>query len=277
MADENPIVSLDVPEEANSEELEELLQQTLGTEAVQEEISDTTEPEPEEPEQTDPSAELEKLKLENEKYKKQLKDKDDFINRRNAEVGLLRKQLKERKEALMNEDLSDEEIMENPKEAIKKALERKEQIKALEEEEQKLDIEDIRARNREIIDRLVPNFEDVTPNIAEVLASDGAPPEMIERFSSDPALTIPPAVIFQLSKRAELQARIAELEAKLAQSKDAPKKIIDNIQKFSQSKSPVASAPTTARKSPVKLANLTEADIDKMSLEELQELEKELK
>lgn len=266
---------LTVIDNATSDELEAML--TQGTEETSDETVEATEtpaPEPEKPAEPAEKSEVEKRL---EALEKRLKDKDDFINQRNAEIGILRKQLRDQKLAELGEEeeINRDELIDDPKAAIKKAVERAEKRKALEAERQNEMNTELMERNRQMVEQFLPNLGDVKPAIAEVLKADGAAEQLIAQFDADPANTFMAPVVFQLAKRAELQKKVSELEKKLAKYEENANRIVNNATKFSGAKSPVARTAPAPRASK-KLDNLTEADIDRMSLEELQELQKEL-
>ncbi len=219
---------------------------------------------------------LKELEDSNAKYAKQLKDKEDFIEIRNAEVGLLRKQLRNHTATEAQTEVTEEEILADPKAAIAKAIERAKEKERLESEDNQQAMEQLRQTNKEVLTKLVPNFDESKATVLELMKGDGAPEDLIRNFEADPTSTLPPVIIFQLHKRAEMQKTIAKLQADLAEAKSKPSKLIDNVTRYAQAKSPITNAPTSAPKANRKLDSLTEADINNMSLEQLKELEKDL-
>ena len=259
---------------ASPEELEQMLNS-----------EQPTTPETEQPtaEQQQPAAEkpaedrLKEFEERMAKYEKQLKDKESFINQRNQEIGQLRKKLSEHQTKVLAEDVepTDEEIMKDPKEAVKKAIERAEQKKQIEAEREAEAQAEIARQNEELLHRLVPTFDTDRTDIVEVMKADGLPADMIAGFESNPVV-LHPSIIFQLQKRAEMMREINALKAKLGEAKAEPKKIADNLAKYGQSKSPMTAQPPKNKPSNKRIDSLTEADIDKLSLDELKELSKEL-
>lgn len=287
MADEITNDSVDVTETdldgQTPEQLEELLQKTLQADETEPDTQEPgdTEKEPEtdtEDGEHDLAARIKELEAQQAKYEKRLKDKEAFIQNRNSEIGRLRQELRERKKAILDEEeLSDEEILQDPKAAIKKALKLQKEKEKLDKDDQKLAIEEAAQQNRNVAMKLVPGLEDMRDDMVEVLKSDGVPEQLVEDFRENPASTLHASVLFQMAKRVAARKKIAELEAKISELQKRPEKITSNIDKFSKSKSPLSSAPASGKKSgSSKLKGLTEADIDKMSLEELTELQKEL-
>jgi len=259
------------PEELESMLLEVATPDDSGEQPAKEVAAEVPEEE-QAPEKSDVEKRLELLE-------KRLKDKDDFINQRNAEVGLLRKQLREKQRAELDaedETIDESALLDNPKEAIQRAVERAKKRDALEAEHKAESSNEMYAQNQRIIEQFVPNLSDVTPGIIEVLKSDGAPQEMISQFEQSPHTVFMAPLVIQLAKRAEMATRIADLEKKIAKYEAGTAKIVDNASKFGGAKSQVSNGPATTKTSGKRLNNLTQVDIDKMTLEELQELEKEL-
>lgn len=258
---------------ASPEELEQML--NSETPATPETEQPTAE---QPPQQAEKSAEdrLKEFEERMAKYEKQLRDKESFIKQRNQEVGQLRKKLSEYQTKVLAEDVepTDEEIIRDPKAAVKKAIERAEEKKRLEAEREAEMQTELARQNEELLHRLVPTFDTDRTDIVEVMKADGIPQDMVAGFEANPTV-LHPSIIFQLQKRAEMMREIKTLKAKLGEAKAEPKKIADNLAKYGQAKSPVTQQPSTP-KSNKRLDTLSEADIDKLSLEELKELSKEL-
>lgn len=265
---------------ATSEELELML--NLPTEAnanaeTAEVPTDTSVPEPKPntaEAQAEPTpAKLQELEERMAKYEKQLKDKESFINQRNQEIGLLRKQLLNKKAEELAEDVepSEEEILRDPKAAIKKAIERAKERENLQAQQQAEAQNEAIEQTRQVLHKLVPTFEQDKPAILEIMKADKADAKLIERFDNDPT-SLHPALVYQLQKRAEMYKELQALKEKVSAE---PKKLADNLSKFGNAKSPTSQAPVSNPKSK-RLDSLTEADIDKMSLDELNALQREL-
>lgn len=265
---------------ATSEELELML--NLPTEANAD--ADTAEtpteaPAPEtKPETAEAKAEptptkLQELEERMAKYEKQLKDKEAFINQRNQEIGTLRKQLLDKKAEALAEDVepSEEEILRDPKAAVRKAIERAKEREHIDAQRQAEAQNEAIEQTRQVLLNLVPTFEQDKATILEVMKADGAKPEQIAQFEKDPT-SLHPALVYQLQKRAAMHKEIQTLKEKL---NGEPKKLADNLAKFGNAKNPTSQAPAPKMQSK-KLDQLTEADIDKMSLAELDALQKEL-
>ena len=257
---------------ASPEELEQML--SVPTEESEPETTEPgtseSEAKPVEPPTPDKFKELEERMA---KYEKQLKDKEAFINQRNQEIGNLRKQLLDKRAAELAEDVepSEEEILKDPKAAVRKAIERAKEREELDKQRQ-MDAEHTAIeQTKQVLINLVPTFEQDKPAMLEVMRADGADAKLIEQFDQNPT-SLHPAIVYQLQKRAEMYRELQALKEKL---NGEPKKLADNLAKFGNAKSPTTQAPASKPKSK-RLDSLTESDINKMSLEELNELQKEL-
>ena len=258
---------------ASPEELEQMLNsETPATPETEQPTAEQQQPAAEKPAED----RLKEFEERMAKYEKQLRDKESFINQRNQEIGQLRKKLSEYQSKVLAEDVepTDEEIIQDPKAAVKKAIERAEEKKRLEAEREAEMQSEIARQNEELLHRLVPTFDTDRTDIVEVMKADGIPQDMVAGFEANPTV-LHPSIIFQLQKRAEMMREIKTLKAKLGEAKAEPKKIADNLAKYGQAKSPVTQQPSTP-KSNKRLDTLSEADIDRLSLEELKELSKEL-
>lgn len=267
---------------ASEEELQAMLESTSQAGDQEDPASDTPgEQNPDQSEEdTGPSVEdrLKALEELNAKLEKRLRDKDEFIEKRNAEVGLLRKQARERELASIPDDVdvNSEEFMLDPKSAVDKILEAKKKKEEILNQERSEQIKQLEEQTKTLLKQVDPEFEDTVPSIIDVLKQDQAPQHIIDQFQSQPYRTFNPAVVLQLIHRAKLSNRVKELEAELAKAKSRPAQIVDNINKHGSAKSKVASVPPTAPRHKKSLENLTEADLDRMSYEELQALQDEL-
>lgn len=283
---------------ATPEQLEEMLTELTSQSdappaeetAVVEQNTPEAEEQPETNELETLKQQVEELKKANERNEKQLKDKEVFIQKRSQEIGELRKQLAAKREALINKverDIPEDEIINDPKAALKKALREQqsvsEELEHLNKQDKELAIEQARQQHSQLIQRMIPGLPDIEEDILSVIKADYDADEgvdeqtktqMLSQFKENLAERLNPAVLFQLARRARDQKIINELRAEIEQLKSAPDKLTTNINKFA-GKAPVTAAPASPKKGAISLKNLTEADIDKMSLEELAELEKQ--
>lgn len=266
MSNEQEQVTVTDLDDKSSEDLQEML------DGLTKEVAEEAPAEAEKPVEEVPETESLKEKL--AKLEKRLQDKEAFIAQRNQEIGLLRKQVRERLPE-PDIDVTDEEMIASPKEALKKALKQHEQRKLEAQEKQTEETEQFKSQAREAISQWAPDFDERVPELVELMKADQAPESLLTQFRNDPVATLNPAVTFQLIKRLELAKRVKDLEAKLEQANKRPADMVSKIQQAGRAK-PVATNTAPSPKSHNVLDNLTEADIDNMSAEDLVKLEKQL-
>lgn len=291
----NTELTLEQIDNATPEELEAMMEQVNGNDTSGEDQQ--TGQEPNETTQTDetstdgdedqgenqdePTLEerLAKLEEDNKTLSKRVKDKDVFIEQRNAEIGKMRKQIRDKQLAEMPDevDVNSDEFFDDPVKATQAIIEAKEKKKALLEEEETEHVEQMKSKLKQQVLSYEPAYEEKVPGIIEILKADEAPAEIIEKFKENPYSFFNSAVTLQLVKRNILTKRVAELEAQLAEAKGEPAKIIAKVNQYGKNKSKVTTSRPAAKiggKDP--MANLTQKDIDNMSYEELAELEKQV-
>lgn len=278
-APKEPIVDnqMEELEGKSPEDLQALLDQEMGvaqpSEAPSAEGEQPAEPTgSSEPAKADPPADFaERLT----RLEKQNQDKESFIQRQAAEIGLLRKQIRDSAKP-PEIDVPDEEFHANPKEAVRKALHQAKQREIEEKEASDKHIQETRATFKSAIEQWAPDFETKVPDLANLMKKDEASDQLVQQFRSDPVATLNPAVIFQLLKRLDAEKKIVELEKKLAEASQQTKTTVSRIQNAGRAK-PVATSSAPSPKAHASLDNLTEEDIDSMSREELEKLYKTLK
>jgi len=272
--------AIEAIDNASSEELEAMLEQ--GT---QPEPTSEAEPEAEQATQDDePSEELsledrlQALEENNTKLSKRLSDKDEFISRRNAEIGELRKQVRDKElDNLSDEvDVNEDEFFEDPKAAIEKVIEARKRKEAILEADKAEQAKKFHEDTRQLITTIDPEFDDRIPEIVSILKADDAPENVLKAFKDKPFTTFNPAVTLQLIKRAGLEKQIAELKASLADAQNKPNKMLDNLNRFGKNKSKVTSSRPSGKKPSKSLDGLSMKDIDNMSYEDLKALEESL-
>jgi hypothetical protein len=260
---------MDELEGKSPEDLQTMLQKELsesGDKPPAESEGTKEETPPEEKQKADPAERLTVLE-------KQVQDQTSFINQRNAEIGLLRKQLRDlQKPAEL--DIPDEEFHADPKKATLKALHMAKQREAEEQEASARHQQETRAVYKSAIDQWSPDFEKKVPDLSEMMQRDKAPEQLVQQFRADPVATLNPAIIFQMLKRVEAEKKIAELEGKLKESSKQTAKTVSTIQNAGRAKPVTTSVAPSSQRS---LDNLTEEDIESMSREELEKLYKTLK
>ena len=234
------------------------------------------EPTPPEPEATPPAAEEEPAPPQEDKLKsleerlatlqKQVQDKEDYIQQRSREIGDLRKQLREKAAAMRGEvpDL----VVEDPVAAVERVLEARE----TEAELARLEMEEATGRNRALVLKAIPDIDTKLDAIAEIAASDGVPPQMIEAFKRNPFATSAP-ILKMLADRADKATRLRDLQVKL----DAMNKESENVAAkiaAAAKKPPVMTGKTggAATRNDDRYGNVTEDDLAMMTEAELDRL-----
>lgn len=173
------------------------------------------------------------LKTQVEKLEKRLKDKDDFINRRNAEIGELRKK------ATLNREVLSEKIFTDPVGAFQDmqvANDAQKEISRI-ETSQFIDI------NKKAVLDAMPNFETLKDTIFEIAKEDGLPEQNLAAFKEN-LYAEPAEVLYILGKRAEqriaINARdkeLSDLRNKIKELEGKPDALLQKIEKASNSNS----------------------------------------
>lgn len=211
-----------------------------------------------------------------EKQQAELKQKEQFIQRRNSELGELRKQLADAR-AKKSQDL-DEMYDENPREARK--VER--EIEELDKGIQQIDQERQTMARRLMAEKAVSEFlqpEEFDVNaMAETLASIGLPQQAVQSFRADPyssgatpmeiVLAAKAAqgnkLVMQMARYAkQLQDKVSSLEH---EAKEGPKRALSNIEQALKSKPGVSASSGGAGKG---INSIDPASIAELSDEEL--------
>lgn len=218
-------------------------------------------------------------KQELEQLQARLQAKDRYIDKRNWEIGQLRKELKQVRAELKKG--IEEKMVESPSDAIEeiqKITKIDEALSDLDAEQQQL--EHTHATERAVAERL-PITREIMQGMAEVLYQDGINPGFIQQFAQNPYAHATASELVHLAKRAELLnhnralAQYAkQLQGKLQEAEKKPQKI---VQQLSQS---------TARKPGIDgsvsgMSNATSrkvsvSDVASLSDEQLAELSKSL-
>ena len=231
-------------------------------------------PEPEKPAQDDVSKRLAELEEANKRLEKQVQDKEAFITQRNAEIGMLRKKVRQTTPDVET-SVKPDEFVADPVAATKKLLR---EVRDKEAETQEEDAK-IAAETREAVKTAIykwdKDFDKSAPEMVEFMKNDGAPEEILTQFQKDPIGTFAPPVLFQMLKRLAMAREIRDLKAKLADAEKRPSELAHKVQAASRGKPVVSSAPATS-KAAKSLEELTEDDIDRMSPEEIEKLNVEL-
>lgn len=278
-------IDLETIDNASEEELHAMLEQASGQEDTPDTQPQASPTEPQEEAEAEPEAEisiedrLKAIEEQNATLNKRLKDKDTFIEQRNAEIGNLRKQVREREISEIEDtevDVGSDEFFDNPSAAIDKVIEARKRKEAILETEKQENVAKFKEQTTKLINSIDEAFDKRIPDILGILKADEASPEILKAFEENPHTAFNPAVTLQLIKRATLEKEVAELRASLAEAQSKPNKMLDNLSKFGKNKSKVTNSSPSAKKPKKALEGLTEKDIDNMSYEELQALEKSL-
>jgi len=191
--------------------------------AQREEISEEEVEVPGEEAQEPTIAELQqRLVAQEERFAEQEK----FNARQSTELGLSRKKVEELEalKAETGEDISVDNFLENPREALRQEREYADRQGRIAELENSIQRDEISGRNRDIIAQHAPEFESQRESIAKLLINDGNSMEEVQGFMSD-AYNTDPAMVIQLSRRAQLESENATLKARLKSPGDMLQKI----------------------------------------------------
>lgn len=279
-----------IEEEDLSEEEEEKSPEEEGSEQdtdnseEDDSHSKTDKPEKEEDPEKEKKPEKEEKQLpsfeEHERLKKQIKAKEEMIQRQGNEVGALRKKITElqaliQKSAPKDEnEWYDKEFAEKPHEAIKNTVNRTLQENELNKTNEEL--AQIEARhelerrefarqenNRTYLQQNAPDFD--VKLVAEVLRNDGkVSEETIKGFIENPYKE-DPGLILELHRRGKLLQQNKEYQKRLEEAKTKPNKIIKNLKK--SARSPIEKiAPAGAKDYRLNV------DVSKLSDKELEEI-----
>ena len=172
---------------------------------------------------------------EREKLVQRIKQQEAYIQRRNQEVGELRKQLKTRNEHL-EQDL-DDKFIENPREAMKAEAEiakNKDAIDKLEAEQGRLS--ELHDAQVAVASHLRPDEANLD-GMVECLKADGVDPAYIQEFRANPYGVARPETIIQLGKRQKSELLLRQVvgytKKLLAENQQLKKKsgqVVDKIQ-----------------------------------------------
>lgn len=220
---------------------------------------------------------VEELQAKNEKLSRQLEATEAFVQRRNNEIGELRKKLTEYKDKL--EANLEMKHIEDPKGAMKDTLELEKiesSLDDLETEEQQNS--SFVVAQKFIAKNLKEDEMDVNAMCA-VLEADGANPEYIRAFHANPIANARPTEIVQLGKRAAERAKLLkavnflkvlyeENQTLKSAAKQNPRKMLTRIQQ-NLSASPGLSGAKASRS--VK-SSVSSDDITKLNNDELEAL-----
>ena len=168
---------------------------------------------------------IEVPKTEFEKLQAQVAQQEEFIQRRNNEVGDLRQQLSGLEAQRQQLSRTDEELndlyYENPAKAMQEQNELSrvnEQMRYVQELESKASI--LQAD---------PNFEDKVNEMAELMVQDGYDPASVQKFKSNP-YWVDAATSMSYAKQVGQERRIKALEANNESLKQKPGEVAQKIE-----------------------------------------------
>lgn len=169
------------------------------------------------------------------KLEKQLKDKEEFIQRRNAEVGELRKQI----EALQQRipQVQEDGYYENPVDAVNQVLQAREQQAQIQYLEHQAAIK----QNELTIKEFVPEFDSLVDDMVEVIRDLKYPQEVINNFKANPYAE-QPAILVNLAERAKLAKENKTLKAEIEKLKKAPGDVLKKVEAAANSSRPLTAA-----------------------------------
>lgn len=179
-------------------------------------------------------------KTEYEKLSKQVKDKEQFIQRQAHEIGDLRHRRQNLEAEIdgIKMTINTDTLLENPLKAM-------EDMKVL--DDKRIQVEAINRIEtamvtKEVINRDIPEFESLIDTIAEIALKDGIPAQNVETFKRNPYAE-PPELLLAYAKRAQEtrtygaeKQRLAELTRELEESKKKSGEFLKNIENAASKK-----------------------------------------
>lgn len=194
---------------------------------------------------------VEVSKSELEKLRKQVSEKEKFLQRQANDVGKARKEAEAALAALKKQLPVDDEseksrltaLAVSDGHAFAEELERIRSLKAEIARNENIVREAQRVEaNREVIKSLVPELEATIDDVAALVLEDGAPPETVKALRDNPYL-LDPTLAYNLHKRASLTKQVAQLSEQLAQLqkenaelKTRPDEVLRKIEKAAAAK-----------------------------------------
>lgn len=205
----------------------------------------------------------------------QLEQQEQFIKRRNSEVGLLRKERQQLIEKLRAG--LDDKFAESPSEALRD----REIIQQTEQElaqiEQQHAVEAMRHHNEKVVaQHLNPNDVQISAMV-DVLKSDNLPDNVIHQFVADPYGSVSADALIHLAKRAYERQQLQHLyqyakrvTAERDKLKGKASSVLSRVQRVSR-QTPTITA-RSGGSSATHGRDISEADVTKLSDDELEQL-----
>jgi DNA repair exonuclease SbcCD ATPase subunit len=158
------------------------------------------------------------------RLEKQVKDKEEFIQRQAQEIGQLRKVLEDiQRNIPQNPD--EQAYYENPQMAVEQVIRQREMLAYQARVQEQL----AEKENETTIKTQVPDIESMIDDIAALALKDGAAPEIVRQFKSRPYAAIPDLVV-QLANRVKAERRISELEKELNTLRKKPEDVLRRVE-----------------------------------------------
>jgi hypothetical protein len=257
----NEIEAAGNEENPDALDIEQGVESGIGEEGQVEE--DGSSPEKGAEEQTTISvAELEKLQ-------NQLKQKEDFIQKRNSEVGDLKKRELELQTQLSSRP-SDDELRDELDNVD--AYRQMRDTERLEDEQLQLQSKIHQLEAEETVTQAIPNFEELKDDIVKLAKSDGLPEKDIVDLQTNPFVFKPQDVI-GLARRAQNEREIASMKKKIDDLSSSKQNLAKNIAKAANGGKTITAA--SGQSTPIN-QDLTRQDITKLNRKELEELYEQL-
>ncbi len=167
-----------------------------------------------------------------ETLRRQLQDKESFIQRQASEIGELRKftSQEDADPPSPTAEENEDDFFDNPKEAVSKTVER-----VIEERDRKqaFEVERIRLLGEEtksMVTEAVPDFKDFLDDISELAKEDGYTDENLAAFKADPFISSDPGILISYAKRAQMKRQLSEYEREISELKKKPEEVVKRIQ-----------------------------------------------
>jgi hypothetical protein len=265
----------------NTPEVEVITDEELNRQLAPE-VPDTITP----PTATEPKKEVEPAKTENtpeeeeeitvkksawESAQKQIGDQRQFIQRRNTELGDLRRQFREH-QAKLTTEIEEAEIIGNTREVAQKTFD----LNKLIGQEEALIAHEKVENTKNLIANYAPDFEQYKDDIVEIVKEDAKKlglnefqtQDIINNFRHNPYHN-DPAILVNLTMRANQMRKLKDMEAELSKLRAKPEQVVKNIEKaFKSSPSMTSSSGQATALNTLansgQIEELSEAELDEL-------------
>lgn len=251
----------------------------LSDEELQTRLEGPTEEKPEEvaevkePEQEKEVVEPEKVVLEKSEYDKiqqQLKDKELFIQRRNTEIGDLRKQLEAKRQTLENELETFDQF--DPRGIAQREIQLAQTTQQLAD----LQVKEVIETNRVVLKDRYPNFQELVDDMSEIATGDlkglgyddTTISQLLSGFKANPYAE-QTGTLLNLADRARLNRENRELKSKLKDLEKQPEEVLKKVEKAFNTRPTVTASAGQASASKQVVASdqisiLSDAELEEM-------------